>query len=134
MHTSAEGSIVAGSFTPSYHQTAQQGLGIMMLPSCMMYSNIPVLRATFATSPRVMKHNQLCVCEQAVTLVSKNSKQHVNGAVVTGGSSSLSFSLQVWCLGWLDMNQPQGVDELPACSPCPHPRYRLAMTLPVLMA
>ena len=35
------------------------------------------------------------------------------------------------------VNQPQGVDEHPACSPCPHPRYRKAprhMTLPVLMA
>ena len=75
-----------------------------MLPSCMTYSNIPglnitALRATFATSPQVMKHNQLCVSEQAVMLVSKNSKQHVNGAVVTGESSSLSLSLRVWCQG-----------------------------------
>ena len=59
-----------------------------------------------------MKINQLCVCEQAVTLVSKNSKQHVNGAVVTGESSSLSLSPRVWCPGErLTMNQPQRNDE-----------------------
>ena len=43
-------------------------------------------------------------------LVSKNSKQHVNGAVVTGESSSLSLSPRVWCPGGkLNMNQPRGM-------------------------
>ena len=64
-----------------------------MLPSYTMYSNTPALRVMSVTSPPAMKINQLCVCEQAVTLVSKNSKQHVNGVVVTGISSSLSPSL-----------------------------------------
>ena len=61
-----------------------------MLPSCTMYSNTPALRVMSVTSPPALKINRLCVCEQAVTLVSKNSKQHVNGAVVTSESSSLS--------------------------------------------
>ena len=65
-----------------------------MLPSCTMHSYTPDLRVMCVTSPPAMKINQLFVCEQAVTLVSKNSKQHVNGAVVTGESSSLSPSLR----------------------------------------
>ena len=103
-----------------------------------MYSYMPDLGVMSVTFPPVMKRNRLCVCEQVVTLVSKNSKQHVNGAVVTRESSSLSLSPRVGCPGgWLTMNQPQGNDEHPACSPCHHPRYRKApshMTFPVLMA
>ena len=106
----------------------------MMLPSCMTYNSICSPRDTFATSPPAI----VCVCEQAVTLVSKNSMQHATGVVVTGESSSFSLSLRVWCLGgWHDMNQHQGVNEFLACSPRPQPRYRKApshMTLPILMA
>ena len=109
-----------------------------MPPFCTMYSYTPNLRVMSVTFPLVMKINRLCVCEHAVTLVSKNSKQHVNGAVVTGESSSLSLSPRLWCPGgWLTMNQPQGNDEHPACSLCHHPRYRKApshMTFSVLMA
>ena len=110
-----------------------------MPPSYMTSNSIPDPRDTFASSPPAMKHNQLCVCEQAGALVSKNSMQHPTGAVVTGESSSLSLFLGVWCPGvWHDMNQPQWVDEHLECSPCPpQHRYRKApshMTLPVLLA
>ena len=67
-----------------------------MPPSYMTSKSIPGPRDMSAFSPPAMKLNQLCVCEQAGTLVSKNSMQHENGAVVTGESSSLSLSLRVW--------------------------------------